>query len=39
MRHQAVPALAVMWSAEWLAKYALYMQRQALAVWAGWVLA
>jgi hypothetical protein len=33
----AAPALAVIWSAEWLAKYAVYMQRQVLAVWAGWL--
>lgn len=36
---RAAPALAVIWSAEWLAKYGVYMQRQALAVWAGWVQA
>lgn len=23
----------MIWSAEWLAKYAVYMQRQALAAW------
>lgn len=31
----AAPALAVIWSAEWLAKYAVYVQRQALRWWVA----